>query len=205
MKNSNIKKYIIIFISMIALLVATISFMPKSTKGKAIKFKNDSNIETKLILEVFNLAEKQLPNHKDLGFVNIKNADKESSFLFEYILISDSNGIIYLTVDKFKTSEFKKVWWLSYFTMYHLISEINQASLVGGTFTTDHAVVCHAYALYIQDLFFKSKTYLNAEIKFLESGGHPNSQFKKEIMKTYLDLKNGLEVEKLIKNPPKVI
>ena len=217
MKNSNIKKYIIIFISMIALLVATIFSIPKSTKEKSIKFKNDSNIETKLISEVFSLVEKQLPNYQDLGFVNIKNKIKNSktkdNYSMEYIFDSDTSGSFYITADKSKTSEFEKVWQLSYLTMYHLIYKIDigwgwsnlELENVGSDFTKTDEVAAYAYALYIQDLFFKSKTYLNYKIESLENNSNPDSKFKKEIMKKYLDLKNGLKLEMFIEDIKKSI
>ncbi len=199
MKNSNIKKYIIIFISMIALLVATISFMPKFTKGKAIKFKNDSHIETKLISEVFSLAEKQLPNHQDLGFINIKNKNKNSKTgknYTSYTIDSDTSGSFHLVE---RNSKFLNVWQLSYLTMYHLIYKIKLENS-GETFSQAHERAAYAYSLYIQDLFFKSKNYLNLKIQSLESDDNIHSKFKEEIMKKYLDLKNGLELEKFIKN-----
>ena len=199
MKNLNIKKYIIIFISMIALLITTISFMPKSTKGKAIKFKNDSNIETKLILEVFNLFEKQLPNHQDLGFINIKNKIKNSKTgksNTSYTVDSDTSGSFHIIEED---SKFLNVFQLSNLTMYHLIYKIKLENS-GETFSQAHLRAAYAYSLYILDLFFKSKTYLNYQIQLLESDDHIYSKFKEEIMKKYLDLKNGLELEKFIKN-----
>ncbi len=199
MKNSNIKKYIIIFISMIALLITTISFMPKSTKGKAIKFKNDSHIETKLISEVFNLVEKQLPNHQDLGFINIKNEIKNSKTgksSTSYTVDSDTSGSFHIIE---QDSKFQNVLQLSNLTMYHLIYKIKLENS-GENFSQAHQRAAYAYSLYILDLFFKSKTYLNYQIQSLESDDHIYSKFKEEIMKKYLDLKNGLELEKFIKN-----